>query len=227
MKENITYAIIACNIDKGMKSKGSKGLIEINNRKIFDYQINNIILANKNKPINYEIIIITSFEKEKTEKYLSNRAAVYSPKKNKNTIISACEIAKYDNIFFIDYGCLYSVSFINKFATIKKPFIVISKDKKNKLEISVSCNQHFVENMFFDLSNKLFTNIFLLNQRQKSIIVNNKQLHRKNLLEFEILNTLIDSGEVIGYFQANNDEYLYFNNMRQKNEISRFFKKNK
>jgi choline kinase len=227
MKQDTTYVILACNIDKGMKSKGSKGLIEINNNKIFDYQINNIMLAYKNKSISYEIIIITNFEKEKTEKYIADKARVFGPKKNKNTIVSACELAKYDNIFFIDYGCLYSTSFIKKFTKPTNPFILISKDKRNKLEIGVLCNKTSVENMFFDLSNKLFANIFLLNKKQKSIIINNKQLHRKNLLEFEVLNSLIDYGEVLNYVQTSNEEYIYFNNMRQKNEISKFLKKNK
>ena len=34
----ITYAIIACYIDKGMKSKGSKCLMEFNKKKLLDYQ---------------------------------------------------------------------------------------------------------------------------------------------------------------------------------------------
>lgn len=227
MKKNITYAILASNIDKGMKSKGSKGLIEINNKRIFEHQINNIISAQPSKHTDYEILIITSFEKEKIEKCVGNKAKVFSQKKSKNTVACACEFSVYDNVFFIDYGCLYSTKFIQNFLNFTKPFIVISKNKKNKLPIGIACEKNYVENMFFDLSNNLFANMFLLNKNQKTIINNNKKLHRKNLLEFEIINSLIETGEKINYFQASNSDYIYFNNMRQKNEISKFLKKNK
>ena len=48
MSNGITYAIMGSNIDKGMKSKGSKSLIEFNKIKLLDYQIYQINL-NKTK----------------------------------------------------------------------------------------------------------------------------------------------------------------------------------
>lgn len=224
---NISYIIIACYIDKGMKSKGSKCLIEFNRTKLLDYQIDQIEKNHKNKN-DYEIIVISDFEYIKILKQFSNKAKIVSYEQNKNPIAQGCTIAKYKNIFFIDYGCVFINKSISKL-DINQSFILSIKSNKNtaKKEVGAIINDQnsLVEHMFFDLLDHYFTNIFFLIASDSQKIINDKHYHRFNLLYFEIINSLIASGSKIYNQNILNNEYIYFNNMDQKNGISKFIKK--
>lgn len=225
---NISYIIIACYIDKGMKSKGSKCLIEFNRTKLLDHQINQIEKNHKYKD-DYEIIVISDFEYNKILKQFSNRATIIPYDQTKNPIAQGCIIAKYKNILFIDYGCVFTNKIISKL-DIKQSFILSLKSNKNtaRKEVGAIMNEKcssLIEHMFFDLSDNYFTNIFFLIESDTKKIINNKHNHRFNLLYFEIINELILSGSKIYNKNILNNEYIYFNNMDQKNGITKFIKK--
>jgi hypothetical protein len=227
MSNGITYAIMGSNIDKGMKSKGSKSLIEFNKRKLLDYQIDQINLAHKYKNIDYEIIVITNFECSKIEKLYGNKLSVYELETEKNVVIKGCEISKYKNIFFIDCGCVFEAQAIIKTLDQARSAVLGSKSLSNNLDMGIfSDKSDAVHSLFFDLSEKRFSNMFFLCEHHVKYLLGNKDLYRSNLMYFEIINTIIDDQiHKIYYQQIKNNLFIYFNNTRQKNGISKFIKK--
>jgi hypothetical protein len=226
--DGITYAIIACYIDKGMKSRGSKSLIEFNKQKLLDYQIQQIKSGHKSK-IPYEIIIVTNFDSQKIEKIFARKIRVCELNKKINPIIRACEFSKYKNIFFIDYGCVFNKSLIELTQkNIKSSYIITTNLKKTELDIGIIYDHKtkLVQHMFFDLPDK-FTNMFFLQESFINKLLSESLVHRHNLMYFEILNYLVDQNcDIYNYRVAANSFFIYFNNMRQKNGISKFIKTN-
>lgn len=223
----ITYAIIACYIDKGMKSKGSKSLIEFNKIKLLDYQIEKILIAHNNC-IPYEIIIITDFETQKIIKYFGKKIKVVNFNNDINPVAKACYEAAYSNIFFIDYGCIYSADLIKNTCSQNQSVVISSKNNKiSKLDIGVTTDysNNTVQHLFFDLPNNTkFANMFLLDSQGTNQIKKNKNLHRYNLMYFEILNNLISLNHKMYSLQIKDTSFIFFNNTRQKNAIIKLIK---
>jgi hypothetical protein len=224
----ITYAIIACYIDKGMKSRGSKCLMEFNQTKLLDYQIEKILLAHNNS-IPYEIIIISNFDTQKILKYFGKKITVINCDEDTNPVARACSVANHDNIFFIDYGCIYTSNLIKGVCVKNESVIISTKNNKiSKLDIGVTTDysNDTVQHLFFDLPNDIkFANMFLLDTKSVGQINNNKNLHRHNLLYFEILNKLISFGHKINSLQIKDNSFIFFNKTRQKNAIIKFIKR--
>jgi hypothetical protein len=225
MSKKTTFIILSFSQDKGMKSKGPKGLIEINNKKIFDYQIKSIFLSQKQLKEEYEILILTNFACDKIYKIMNEKAIIHCIDEEKNPIAEGFSLASSNDVFFIDHGCVFSPEVIKKCMKNNLPTIISAKNKN--LDIGIVCEKFKknVQHMFFDLSAKKFANMFYLQKKQKKIIENNKNLQQKNLMYFEIINYLIEKKEVINEYVVDSGEFMYFNNMRQKNELSKFIKK--
>lgn len=219
----ITYAIIACYPDKGMKSYGSKGLIHFDKKRFIEHQID-VINSMHNKKYKHEIIVIGDFDVQKIEKAISDRVSVVSIE-NFNPIHRACIEAKYKQILFIDYGCLFNKNLLLKTNKNYSEVVCTKNYKIGKLDIGCIINNNKIDHMFFDLPDHKFCNIFYLSNSDISKILNQKKFHNHNLLYFEMINMLIDTGSVIGANHINNNEFIYFNNMRQKNAITKFIKK--
>lgn len=221
--KDISYVIIACYPDKGMKSYGSKGLMVFNNKRLLDYQID---LINKSQNIknNYEIIILCDFDIQKIYKNYNKKIRVEFLNKQ-NPIHKAAQIAKYNNILFIDYGCLFHISVIKNINTDNSNIICVKDHKISKLDIGCIIDKNkTLQHMFFDLPDNKFCNMFLISGRDRNKILSNNIYHRYNLLYFEILNQLKNDGSIIDVNYIQNNKFIYFNNMRQKNGISKFIK---
>jgi hypothetical protein len=80
--------------------------------------------------------------------------------------------------------------------------------------------------MYLDLPEDKFCNIFYLKEQEIKIIKNEDFFKRKNLLYFEIINKLIENNSIFNKQQVSLKDFIYFNNTRQKNGISKFIKKN-
>jgi hypothetical protein len=78
--------------------------------------------------------------------------------------------------------------------------------------------------MFFDLPKNKFCNIFTINKEDNHKINNNKNFQKNNLLYFEFYNLLIKLESKISPVYSTN-QFIYFNNMRQKNAINKFITK--
>lgn len=215
---DISYVIIACYPDKGMKSYGSKSLIDFNKKKLLQYQIDCLSSSKHN---NYEIIVISDFEIHKIQKNFGKIRVVSLS--DKNPIYLGCQLSKYSQTIFIDYGCLFSKNLIND---IKKTSSVIcSKVQKNSsLDVGCLIRNRFLEHIFFDLPDNKFCNMFSISEIDKEKILQNSDLGYFNLLSFEIINKLIESGSIFDVKIANQEDFIFFNHMRQKNAINKFIK---
>jgi hypothetical protein len=223
-----TYCIIGCHPDRGMKSYGHKSLIQFGNKSIIDYQIKQINKVHNQKYQDYEIIIITNSYIDKLLKHISryNQPNIRCINNNKyNPVYQACVESVFANILFIDYGCLFNSSLIEKIMNNNMSTIACSKDR-DFLALSVGC---LIENnklihMFLDIVSNKFTNIFSIKNHEKNYIINNQKLHRKNFLYFEIINMLLDDNINIDYSFVSKTSFFYFNHMRQKHGTTQFIK---
>lgn len=220
VKNNVTYIIIACNIDKGMKSFGSKGLMVFNNKRLLDYQISWI---KKQKAKTSEIIIVSDFDNHKIQKAFGKNLKIID-NHGFNPVYFGCSKASSSNICFIDYGCLFNPLVIHRVDSLRDSTI-ITTDKCADLNVGCITQQDKVEHMFLDLPNNKFCNMFFLAEKDTTKIKEEVFYRRHNLLYFEIINRLVDSGSLINKSKIDPKDFAYFNNMRQKNAISRFIKK--
>ena len=212
------YIIVACYPDKGMKSCGSKGLLSFNNKKLIEHQISWI----RNTTSNSEIIVIADFDYTKIQKLLENNIRVlYS--NSKNPILQCCDLIDDGDLCFIDYGCVFDSKILSNLKFDKSEILCIKDTiQSNNLDIGCTICDGYIEYMFFDLPKNRFTNIFTIVRSDVEKLKKLNELH-DNLLYFEILNILIKHNSVIRprYIQNN---FIYFNHMRQKNAINKFIK---
>lgn len=218
---SISYLILAGHPDKGMKSLGSKSLMLFNNKKLLDHQINTINRFNKNNT-NYEIIVVSSFDTIKLQKNFRNIKIVdcleYNP------IYTGCLEAQYKNIVFIDYGCVFNEKILSAIKLDHSSVLCLSTNRDNTLNVGcISDESYNLINMFFDLPNNKFCNIFHMNEYSIHKIISSTKYSIKNLLYFEIINMLVASNETFKISNINNN-YIYFNSMRQTNAITKFYK---
>jgi hypothetical protein len=212
---DISYIILACHIDKGMKSFGSKGLLEFHNKKIFNYQIEWIKKQNHN---NYEIIIISNFDTIKIQRSFSDTIKVVEC--DTNPILKGCLESKYNNLIFIDYGCLFNPKILKKIQHLKSNYAITISDIN--LDIGCIIDHNRISHIYLDHK---FSNIFKLNHTSKLEIINNSIYDRSNLLYFETLNTLINNGNTIENIIIDKKDFLYFKHMDQKHAINKFLKR--
>lgn len=214
----ISYVIIACYSDKGMKSYGSKSLLEFGKKKLLQYQIECIKSIDN---INYEIIVISDFETSKLQKYFGEQVNIVCLE-NKNPIYVGCKLAKYSHIVFIDYGCLFNKRILRHLS--KDSCIITNNNKNLKLDIGCIAEKNIVKHMFFDLPEHRFCNIFSITPENKNKILQIPGFDYFNLLSFEIINMLIELGDKFKLCNVSSNDFLFFNNMRQKNAVSKFIK---
>jgi hypothetical protein len=219
---NITYVIVACHPDKGMKSHGSKGLLDFNNKKLFEHQFDWIKNNTKNK--NYEIIIVCNFDLHRIKKIIEPNIKIFSAN-DCNPVYSACLNSINSRLLFIDYGCLFNPKVLNTKLNTSSTIWYVDEHKNDQLDTGCIIKDDYIEHIFFDLPGHKFCNIFYLSSEDKQKILSSPKYKHFNLLYFEILNMLIDSGSTIKANMVNNKDFLYFTQMRQKNAINKFIKK--
>ncbi len=214
---NVSYVIIACYPDKGMKSYGSKSLINFNKKRLIEYQIEQICKIHK-KP---EILIVSDFEINKLAKLFNDKIKVIQLEKY-NPIYIGCKFAKNDQVVFIDYGCIFKHTAIDKFFGTS----VLCFDSSKKSISSIGCiiEDNNLKHIFLDLPENKFCNIFSLSQSDKNKILQNIDFGYNNLLSFEIINKLISCGSNFNVKFIKNNDLIHFNSMRQKNAINKFIK---
>lgn len=219
--KNITYVILACYTDKGMKSLGSKGLMIFQNKKLLEHQI---AWIKKSTKLQHEIVIVCDFEYQKIYKIFNSEARVVEIKQF-NPIYTGCMNSQDHGICFIDYGCMFKPEILTKLEDAKTSKIFTLKDS-NDLDVGCICDDDKIEHMYLDLPENKFCNMFYLKEQETKMIKNEDFFKRKNLLYFEIINKLIENNSIFNRQQVPLKDFIYFNNTRQKNGISKFIKKN-
>jgi hypothetical protein len=203
-----------------MKSFGSKGLMTFNNYRLLDYQISWI---KKKKAKNVEIVIVADFDFQKLQKAFGKNIKVIDSN-NLNPIYAGCKESKNEKVCFIDYGCLFNPSILQKIDSFENSTI-ITTDKCADLGVGCITANDRVEHMFLDLPQHKFCNIFFLAEKETNKIKNELFYQRYNLLYFEMINKLVETGSLVNKSKIDDKDFIYFNNMRQKNAICRFIKK--
>lgn len=221
---NITYVILACYPDRGMKSYGSKGLMIFNKKKLFEYQISAIQKLNKTD--DYEIIIICNFDYQKIIKAVGNKVNVIQLDSEKNPIHQACCASKNSRILFLDYGLIFNKKALSDIELSDQSEILCTNAKNNNLEVGCVIGQYGIEHLFLGLDSHKFCNLFYICDNDYEKIIANNSYHAYNLLYFEIINQLISTGSRVTARHTNNKNFFYFNSMRQKNGINKFIKTN-
>lgn len=222
---NISYIILACYPDKGMKSYGSKGLLIFDKKKLLDHQISWIQSIHKKDNKNYEIIIVSNFDTNKLIKAYEDTNIKIVEAIKYNPIYTGLALSKYDGVVFIDYGCLFNPKILENIETSISNIFYIDSPKITNLEIGIIKNYQDVEHMFFDLPNFKFCNIFYIAHSDKLHILKNNIFSRINLLYFEVLNMLLEDGRTIKSIEILHKNILYFNNIKQKQGVVNFVKK--
>ncbi len=192
----INALILAPEITRGMKSLGSKALLEIKKKiSVIEYQIH--LLKNISRDIN--ITAITGFESEKIIPILEKNHINYIYNHNyKNTNQSYSlkifleDNTDIDNLLIINNGILFKENTIKKqMLTGESKIFLLNKAKENFV---LGCSaQQTLEYIFYDLP-ELWSECIFFNKNMldlvNDILDNN---HVNNMYLFEIINSILSS----------------------------------
>lgn len=191
----INALIIAPEITKGMKSIGSKALLEIKNKQsVIDYQIQQ--LKSISKYIN--ITIATGFDNEKISRHISQYTSVNiifnSEYKNTNEAASLQLYLKeydIDNLLIINNGILLKNNPITQKClenTSSKIFLL----NNSKSHFNIGCNKnHSLEYLFYDLDEPWSECVFLNYKAISSLKTIISKHNIDQMFIFEIINEIL------------------------------------
>jgi choline kinase len=188
--------ILVPEITKGMKSVGSKALLEIKKRLcVLEYQISAI----KNIDKNIKITIATGFESEKINEIIvqhNNIDCVYNPEYKTTNQGSSIRLylelySSIDNLLIVSNGILFKNKCITKSMLngISKVFLL---DKERENFVLGCTKDNDLEYLFYDLP-ELWSECVYLNHealtRIRNIITNSSE----QLYLFELINKVMNS----------------------------------
>lgn len=197
--ESLTsFIIIADSPNPRMRSYGPISLLSINNTKLIDIQIKEILKYFNN----YEIILCTGFESDKITRYIKAKYKgvnirtvenqYYEDTNSCETLRLALNNINNDNIFILDGNLIFDGKiFLNK---EKKSYTLFETDN-HTLEVGININENgYTEHVGFGASN-YWTEVLYMNDRN---VINafSKHLSSGNFKKkfiFEALNSLINN----------------------------------
>jgi len=202
-----TYDIIipAAGCSSRMKAAGCKPLLYVGNKRLIDYQLENI-----NKLFNKKnIIVISGFESDKVMNYLDKKVINIKNEKYETTnvakSISIGLRASLSDSIIIIYGDLFFTKNAINHAYRNQSFIVLSETISDN-EVGCTINNNIVENIFYELSNKWGQIVYFTG---KELYLLKKIIHKEEYEKYygyEIINKIIDLG---GIFRAiKTDAYI-------------------
>lgn len=201
LDSTINALIIVPEITKGMKSIGSKALLEIKKHKcVLDYQIESI----KNIDNNIKITIATGFESEKIIKILENYKNIdYIYNANYQSTNQAESLKLYlttksniSNLLVVTSGIIFkNKSIVKSMLKGDSKLFVLNKPKEN---FTLGCaEQLLLEYVFYDLP-KPWSECLYLNKETllwlKTFVINN---NINQMYLFEIINELLNNNIMI------------------------------
>lgn len=203
----MNFIILADKYQKGMKSKGCTGLLQINRKyNLLDFQYTNI----KRHFPKCTIIYVYGFDHKKLSSFVSNKKykdliSIYNPDYQNYNYTHTLNIASNylnDNCFITFGDIMFKYQAFDNFSTNAGSQIFINTKIKNKLGCTIQNNT--INHISFDLDNYL-SNIYYLTKKDantlKKIIGNSKL---KNYFIFEIINKMIDNNTTFKPFVKNN-----------------------
>lgn len=232
MNNGISVVILSTLPDMGIKSLGTKSLIKIKNKYFIEYQIEAINRALKT--IDHEIVVASHFDYNKTHKFISsykkenNISVIKQAFDNINyggAMLDALSKTNFDNVLFLNYGCWFNKDTIKAMVanTSKNTLGVIKSKQIDNLSVSCLIKDNTIENMFFDISDNKFTEMFFINQDTKKYILSNFLLEDNiNKFIFEIINALIEKNIIFEPQPINAKDYVFLTSNRHFKRTRRF-----
>lgn len=220
--------ILISDITKGMKSIGSKALLELDNKTtIIEYQIQ--YLKKFYYPIN--IYLCTGFDHDKivkiTNKYKNIFYCYNENYENDNQASSLMEcIQKFgitDNVMVLTNGLIP----IHKININKKESSIEITDKNTKIPFEVGCLSSSILNyLFYGLPFKWTEFLFLNKEGIEKIIEISKTKQYKKMFLFEMINLLLDHGLNIKLNHIIKNLPIKVNNIKDIKIAKKYYEKN-
>lgn len=227
LKSHNNAIILIQEITKGMKSIGSKALLELyKNTSILEYQIQ--YLKKFYYPIN--IYICTGFEHEKI---------VNTTQKYKNVYYSFNEKYETDNQVGSLIKCLKEYDTINNAIVFSNGFIPIDKIKINKNESSIqvtdqpskipfqigSTDHNHLSYLFYGLPYKWTEFIYLNTESINQTIELTEKKNYCKMFLFELINILLDHGIEIKIEHTQKNIPIKINNIKDLGIVRKYYEK--
>lgn len=227
LKSQNNAIILVQEITKGMKSVGSKALLELyKNTSILEYQIQ--YLKRFYYPIN--IYICTGFEHEKIVK---------TTQKYKNVYYSFNKDYETDNQVGSLIKCLKEYKHINNTLVLSNGLIPIDKIKINKRQSSIqvtdkaskipfqigSTNNHDLSYLFYGLPYKWTEFIYFNKESVNQTIQLAEKTKYCKLFLFELINVLLDYGVQIKIEHAQKNIPIKINNIKDLGIAKKYYEK--
>jgi choline kinase len=229
MKNNISVILLCTLPDAGIKSLGSKCLISVNKKNIIQHQIDII----NSVCSNHEIIISLCFDSNRVYKNIKNKYKNIKIIKNQEfdninfggAFIKALDYVKYDNILVINYGCVYTANTIKKILNNPSNNNIVGViESKHSENINIGCyiDENQIINIFFNLGNIKYCDMFYVNNNTKKAIQNKfNQDYTNNKFTFELINSIIEDGHKFKPVFLSDKDYIFLNNLQTLNRCKR------
>jgi|688.fasta_scaffold43437_4 hypothetical protein len=233
MRNNISIILLCTLPDPGIKSLGSKCLININKKPLLHHQIETI--QNYFHGKNYEIILSLYFDANKVAKSIEHNKHVKIIKHNYSVtnqninfggaLVSCLNHTFYDDILFINYGCVYNKNVLKKIChnTHNDNLVGVLKSKYiDNINLGCYVNDSYINNIFFDLTDIKYSDMVYLNKQTKQHIQNTFSVSKTiNKFTFEIINTTIEQGYLFKPVEFSDKDYIFINNLKTLNKSKR------
>lgn len=207
----INALIIASEITKGMKSIGSRSLLDIcQSSKVIDQQIQSLKTIHKN----IHITIACGYEYDKVSQYVQKYKNVDTIYNDKYKITNEAEnvrlyLEKYpelDNLFIINGGILVK-KYTSSYSKIRNSCstIFLLNGPKNNFTLGCS-NTEKIEYIFYDLEHAWSECIYLSQkdiETMRSYLIENNNIAQRYL--FEIINTILGTKPIEKIFMNKKD----------------------
>lgn len=218
--------LLVSDITKGMKSIGSKSLLNISKAStVIEYQIQ--YLKKFYNPI--DIYICVGFEHEKiikiTNKYKNIHYIYHDEYETDNqtgSLVHCLKNTNINNALVINNGVLL----LDKMPIDSDLTSIFITNKILKTDFDIgSSNQTDIRYLFYDLPNKWLECIFLNNESITKILEISKKTHYKKLFLFEMINLLIENGIKIHTTNIKNNLPIKINTIKDLSIVKKNYEK--
>jgi hypothetical protein len=229
--KNISVVLLNALPDKKIKSLGNKGLIKIyKDINLIDYHIDFFNQLFKNP----EIIIVGGFDSKRLYKYIKSKNSYKNKIKyidhdiddNTNigqSIITALDSISNNNVLLHNCSVVLDKELISIIKKSTQSFIL---SQKSRGEIGCLSSDGLVINCFYDLSDKIYDSLFLLERDFKFIKqLSVEDINFHKLYMFEILNLCVAYGASIQLIYGKNTMFKTIENSDSIKSLQRLCKK--
>jgi choline kinase len=209
--------ILVPEITKGMKSLGSKALLDIKKHtKVLEYQIHNI----KNLDIKTQITVATGFEAEKVHSVLDELSIEYTfnptyKETNQGESIRLY-LEKYSpkHLLIINNGILMKKNTLNKLLLSGHSKLFLLDKAKENFNLGCALTQSVTEYIFYDLPEPWAECVYLDKDAINNLSVIVQQNKTSQMYLFELLNEMLSSNTILSKHYLNKTKIMKINTIK-------------